>query len=133
MKRSVSVQPERRNISRNTSIENHPPKNLFDISEKMMLLSTEGKSTTDVSFARNAVTLLETILTSLPKQFVSYSIFNILHYYLRMKMSNQNFQNSQNKMIRLPSLSQNLLILMIFQSSLQFKLSTMFQPFLDLL
>ena len=46
-----------------------------------------------------------TILTSLPKLFVSYSIFNILQYYLRMKMSNQIFQNSQNKMIILPSLS----------------------------
>ena len=61
MKRSVFVQPKRKDIFRNTSPGNHPPKNLSDISEKMMLPSTERKSTTVVSSARNAVTLLETV------------------------------------------------------------------------
>ncbi|GAY66327.1 hypothetical protein CUMW_247840 [Citrus unshiu] len=69
MKRSVFVQPEKRNISRNTSIENHPPRNLSDISRKRMLPSIERKNITVVSSARNAVTLLETVLTSLPKLF----------------------------------------------------------------
>ena len=115
MKRSAFVQPKRKNIFRSTSIKNHPPKNLSGISRKKMFPNTERKSTTVVSSVRNAIILLETALTSLPKLFVSYSIFNILHYYLKMKMLNQTFLNSQNKMTRLLSLSQNLLILIIFQ------------------
>ena len=94
--------------------------------------STERKSITVVSSARNAVTLLKTVPISLPKLFVSYSTFNILPCYLRTKMLNQTFLNNQNKMTKLLSSSQNLQILRIFQSSLQFKMSTMFPPFPDL-
>ena len=109
-----------------------PSENLSGISEKRMFPSTERKSITVISSARNAVTLLETVLISLPKLFVSYSTFNILPCYLRTKMLNQTFLNNQNKMTKLLSLSQNHQILRIFQSSLQFKMSTMFPPFPDL-
>ena len=136
MKRNVFVQPQRNDISGNTSTKSHPPKNLFGISKRKMFLSTERKNPTVVSFARNAVTLPELVPTNHPKLFDLFNIFNILPCYLRMRMSNQIFQNSRHKMIKLPFLSQNLTnlqILKIFQSSLQSRLSTMFPLFLDLL
>ena len=70
---------------------------------------------------------------NLPKLFVLFSISNILHCYLKMKMLNPTSLNSQAKMIKLLSFSQNLLILMIFQSFLQSKLSTKFHLFPGLL
>ena len=97
-----------------------------------MLPSTERISTTIVSSVRNAVTLLEIVLKSLPKLFVSYNTVNILPCYLRTKMLNQTFLNNQNRMTKRLSLLQNLPILRIFQSSLQFKMSTIFPPFPDL-
>ena len=136
MKRSVFVRQKRKNIFRNTSIENHPPKNLSGISKRKMFLSTERKNPTVVSSARNAVTLPELVLTNHPKLFDLFNIFNILPCYLRMRMSNLIFQNSQHKIIKLPFLLQNLANLRIlkkFQSSLQSKLSTMFPLSLDLL
>ena len=101
-----------------------------------MFLSTERKNPTVVSSARNAVTLPAVVLTNQPMLFDLFNIFNILLCYLKMRMSNQNFQNSRHKMIKLPFLSQNLVnlqILKIFKSSLQSRLSTMFPLFLDLL
>ena len=101
-----------------------------------MFLSTERKNPTVVSSARNAVTLPEIVPINLPKLFVLSNIFNILLCYLRMRMSNQTFQNSQHKMIKLPFLLQNLAnlrILKTFQSSLQSRLLIMFPLFLDLL
>ena len=102
IKRSVFVRLKRKNIFRNTSTENHPPKNLFGISKRKIFLSTERQNPTVVSFARNVVTLPEIVLTNQPKLFILYSIFNILLCYLRMTMLNKIFQNSQHKMIRLP-------------------------------
>ena len=131
MNRSVFARLKRKNIFKNTSTENHLPKNHSGTSRKKMFPSTERKSITAVSSVRNAVTLLETVLTSLPKLF-SYNIFNILPSYMRTKMLTQTFLNNQNKMTKLLSLSQNLQILRIFQSSLQFKMLTMFPPFPDL-
>ncbi|GAY61916.1 hypothetical protein CUMW_213700 [Citrus unshiu] len=61
-----------------------------------MFLSTERKNPTVVLSARNAVTLPEIVPINLPKLFVLSNIFNILLCYLRMRMSNQIFQNTQD-------------------------------------
>ena len=58
------------------------------LARKKMFPNTERKSITIVSSTKNTVTSLETVLTSLPKLFVSYSISNILPSYLRTKMLN---------------------------------------------
>ena len=49
LKRSVFAQPKRKDISRNTSTRNHPPKNLSGILNKSMFPSTKRKSITVVS------------------------------------------------------------------------------------
>ena len=105
----------------------------FRISRKKMFLSVEKRSITVVSSARNTITLLENVLIYRPKLFVSYNISNILHCYLKTKMLDPTSQNSQNKMIRLLSSSQNPPIMMIFQSFLQFKMLIRFQPCPNLL
>ena len=86
MKRSVFARLKRKNITRNTSTENHPPKKLYGISKRKMLLNSERKNPTVISFARNAVTLPELVLTNQPKLFDLFNIFNILLCYLRMRM-----------------------------------------------
>ena len=96
MKRSVFAQLKRKDIFRNTSTKNPPPKNLSGISRKMMLLSTERKSTTDVSFARNTVTLLETVRLI---QYLQHSSLLYENEDVESNFSEQSEQDNQTAFI----------------------------------
>ena len=74
MTKNALVQPRRKVISKSTLIDlPKEAKNLTDTSRRRINPSSEKRSTTVVSFAKNAVTLPEIVQTSLLKLFVSFN------------------------------------------------------------